>query len=338
MNLIEFTEAGLYCPMGKFYIDPWKPVDRAVISHGHSDHASFGHKHYLCHKDTKPIIEYRLGDIRCQSVTWNETIDINGVKVTLFPAGHVIGSSQIRIEYNGEVWVFSGDYKLEDDGISGAYEPIKCHTFITESTFGLPIYQWLPQTTIYEDMRSWVLDNKRENRASVFIAYSLGKAQRVLDAIKGIDDVIYAHGAIHNMQSHLVAHGLHNVVVENATKETDKNKFKNAIVVAPSSVIGSSWLQKFPDHKLAICSGWMQVRGNQRRRNADKGFALSDHCDFNSLLSAVKETEAETVYVTHGFQSVFSKYLNEIGIKSFEVKTQYGQEEETASTEETERL
>ena len=224
MNLIEFTEAGLYCPMGKFYIDPWKPVDRAVISHGHSDHASFGNKHYLCHHHTKPIIEYRLGDIRCQAVEWNETIDINGVKVSLFPAGHVIGSSQIRIEYNGEVWVFSGDYKLEDDGISGAYESIKCHTFITESTFGLPIYQWQPQATIYEEMRNWVFDNKRENRASVFIAYSLGKAQRVLDALKEVGEVIYAHGAIHNMQSHLVANGLHDVVVENATKETDKNK------------------------------------------------------------------------------------------------------------------
>ena len=160
MNLISFTDRGLFCSQGNFYIDPWKPVDRAVITHGHSDHAYFGHKYYLCHHYTKPILQLRLGDNNYESIGWGETVTMNSVKVSLHPAGHIIGSSQIRVEYNGEVWVVSGDYKTEDDGLSGKFDPIKCNTFITESTFGLPIYKWKPQQQIFENIINWIRDRR----------------------------------------------------------------------------------------------------------------------------------------------------------------------------------
>ena len=206
--LIDFTDKGLYCSQGNFYIDPWKPVDKAVITHGHSDHARWGSKSYLCHHFTKPILQLRLGDNEYQTIGWNEPIHINGVKLSLHPAGHIIGSSQVRIEYNGEVWVISGDYKTEDDGISGAFEPVKCHTFVTESTFGLPIYNWKKQTDIYSAIQHWVSGNITNGKASVLIAYSLGKAQRVLQAVKDVTENIFAHGAVYNMHETLLVAGI----------------------------------------------------------------------------------------------------------------------------------
>src|SRR5690349_16713648 len=167
MRLIEFTDRGLYCPQGAFYIDPWRPVDKAVITHAHSDHARPGNGSYLCHKLTLPLLKLRLGDNSYQSVEWNEPVLINGVRVSLHPAGHIIGSSQIRIEYQGEVWVVSGDYKTENDGISGAFEPVQCNVFITESTFGLPIYKWKPQATLYNSVLEWIQKNKEKNFSSV---------------------------------------------------------------------------------------------------------------------------------------------------------------------------
>ncbi len=329
MSLIKFTDKGLFCCKGNFYIDPWKPVDNAIITHGHSDHARAGSKNYLCHTNSKPVLELRLGEGNYQTCQWEEPIFMNGVKVSLHPAGHVIGSSQIRVEHHGEVWVFTGDYKTENDGISGAYQPVKCHTFITESTFGLPIYKWKPQAGIYTDIQQWILQNKQDSRASVLIAYSLGKAQRVLDAVSTVTDKIYVHGAIYNMQQVLLANKLHHVEVIRITNEINKTEYKNAVIVAPPSAEGTPWMKKFLPYRLGMCSGWMQVRGNIRRRNADKGFALSDHCDFEGLLSSIKATRAEKVFVTHGFQAAFSKYLNEIGIDSQEVTTAYGTGEET---------
>ena len=189
-KLISFTETGLFCKQGNFYIDPWKPVDFAIITHGHSDHARIGHKHYLCHTLTKPILQLRLGENNYQTLAWNEPVFINGVKISLHPAGHIIGSSQVRIEYKGEVWVFTGDYKTVDDGISGQYEAIRCNSFITESTFGLPIYKWKPQQEIYNNIQDWVQQNQQDDKTSVLIAYSLGKAQRVMDAVKNITDTV----------------------------------------------------------------------------------------------------------------------------------------------------
>ena len=222
MPLIEFSDKGLYCRAGDFYIDPWKPVERAVITHGHSDHARWGSKHYLCHTDTKPILEIRLGPGDYQTVDWNSTVYMNGVRVTLHPAGHIIGSSQIRIEHEGEVWVVSGDYKTENDGISGAFEPVKCHTFITESTFGLPIYKWKPQAQIYDDIKTWIRTNQALGKTSVLFAYSLGKAQRILQPVSEVTDTILTHGAVYNVHTALENAGWKLPKVQRVTFDTPK--------------------------------------------------------------------------------------------------------------------
>ena len=333
MPLIHFTDKGLFCPQGNFYIDPWKPVDNAVISHGHSDHSRWGNKNYLCHKDSLPILKLRLGENNFQTAGWNEPIFMNGVSVSFFPAGHIIGSAQVRVEYQGEVWVFTGDFKNEDDGISTAFEPVRCNTFITESTFGLPIYKWRPQEEIFSDMKTWIAGNKANGKSSVFIAYSLGKAQRILKPLAETGLPIYAHGAVYNMHTTLQAAGWKLPDVKRITSETTKEELKECIVIAPSGAEGSPWIKRFSPYATGICSGWMQVRGNARRKNADAGFALSDHADWDGLLSAVKATGAEKVYATHGFQSAFSRYLNEIGIEAGEVKTAYGNDEEGEAEE-----
>ena len=334
MPLIEFTERGLFCPQGNFYIDPWKPVDRAVITHGHSDHARWGSKNYLCHRITLPILQLRLGDNNYQPVDWYEQVNMNGVNISFYPAGHIIGSAQIRVEHKGEVWVFSGDYKTEDDGISTPFEPVKCNVFITESTFGLPIYKWKPQQQIFEEMKTWIAQNKAEGKSSLFIAYSLGKAQRILKPLAETGLPIFVHGAVYNVHQALVNSGWQLPLVHRITPETTKEEMKECIVIAPSGAESSPWAKRFSPHATGICSGWMQVRGNIRRKNADAGFALSDHADWQGLLQAVKATGAGKVYATHGFQSAFSRYLNEHGIEAGEVKTDYGNDEEETATEE----
>jgi len=326
MPLIEFTDKGLYCRPGNFYIDPWKGVDKAVITHAHSDHARWGSKYYLCHHYTKPILQLRLGNNQYESIGWNEPVYINGVRVSLHPAGHIIGSSQVRVEYNGEVWVVSGDYKLENDGISSEFEPVKCHAFITESTFGLPIYNWKPQKEIYAGMQEWIKRNQAAGKSSVLIAYSLGKAQRILLPVAEVTDKIILHGAVYNVHQALVNSGWKLPAVKRVS-EASKEELKGSVIIAPSGAEGSPWIKRFAPYEVGICSGWMQVRGNARRKNADAGFAISDHADWNGLIKACKETEAECIYTTHGFQSVFTRYLNEQGIQSKEVKTEYGGDE-----------
>jgi putative mRNA 3-end processing factor len=335
--LIDFTDRGLYCIQGNFYIDPWKPVDKAIITHGHSDHARWGNRSYLCHHYTKPILQLRLGDNDYQTIGWNEPVFMNGVKISLHPAGHIVGSSQVRVEYNGEIWVVSGDYKTEDDGISGAYEPVKCHTFVTESTFGLPIYNWKKQSAIYSDIQHWIQKNQSNGKASVIIAYSLGKSQRVLQAVKAVTEKIYAHGAVYNMHETLLKANILPAGtlpdITRVTPDMPKETFRNAVILAPPSAESSTWMRRFTPYGLGICSGWMQVRGNQRRKNADEGFVLSDHCDWKGLLSSVEATGAQRVFVTHGFQAVFSRYLNEAGIEAAEIKTEYGTDEEETTQE-----
>lgn len=328
MALIQFTDRGLYCPQGGFYIDPWRPVDRAVITHGHSDHARWGNKSYLCHHHTLPILQLRLGPNHYQSVDWNEPVIMNGVKVSLHPAGHIIGSSQVRVEYLGEVWVVSGDYKCENDGLSGQFEIVPCNTFITESTFGLPIYNWKPQQEIYADMQQWIKELNNDGKTAVLTAYSLGKAQRILQPISETGIPIFLHGAVYNVHRTLVDAGWKLPSAKRVELDAPKESFKKSVVIVPGSAIGSPWMKRFTPYAVGSCSGWMQVRGNVRRRNVDAGFALSDHADWNGLLQTIKATGAEKVFVTHGFQSAFSRYLNEIGIEAGEVKTEFGEEEE----------
>ncbi|MGV6830016.1 MAG: ligase-associated DNA damage response exonuclease [bacterium] len=337
MKIIRFTKKGLYCVPGKFYLDPWFPVDYAVISHGHSDHARWGMKHYLCHEHTKGILQHRISPtINVETLAYNETKLINGVKVSFHPAGHIIGSSQIRLEYKGQVAVFSGDYKVKNDGLTTPFEPVKCHTFITESTFGLPIYNWKPEAQIQKELTHWISNNQSNHRTSVLIGYSLGKAQRILNLVKDTGPV-FVHTSINHLNNAISNAGVQLPQTKLWTAQTDKNELKDAIVIVPPSLVGSNMIKRIPNAATAICSGWMQIRGHRRWQSVDAGFVISDHADWNGLISAVKATEAEEVYVTHGYQAIFSKYLNEIGIKAAEVKTEYGldesQVEETAEKE-----
>ncbi|OLY93643.1 putative mRNA 3-end processing factor [Cnuella takakiae] len=327
MSLIEFTDRGLYCRRGDFYIDPWRPVDKAILTHGHSDHARWGSKAYLCQTDTKPILEVRLGPGIYQTAGYGEHTFINGVQVSFHPAGHIIGSAQVRVEYGGEVWVVSGDYKVENDGLSGQFESVKCHSFVSECTFGLPVYQWKPQAQIFADIQHWVLKNKAAGKSSILFAYSLGKAQRLLPCLTEVTDRILVHGAVYNVHMALANAGIALPEVHRVTPDTPKEWLKGAVVIAPSSAEGTPWMKRFSPYVVGVCSGWMNIRGAMRRRNADAGFPLSDHADWPGLLSAIKSTEAECVYVTHGFTAAFGRYLNEIGIHSKEVKTEYGDDE-----------
>lgn len=328
MGLITFTNKGIYCSQGDFYIDPWRPVNLAVTTHGHADHVKWGNNAYLCHELTKPILQHRLGaDLNIQTLPYNEEISINGVKLSLFPAGHVIGSSQIRLEYKGEICVVSGDYKVEYDGISTAFEPVKCHTFVSESTFGLPIYKWQEQHLIFEQITDWVSDNRDKGKTSVLVAYSLGKAQRL---IKNLDQCgeIYVHNSIANLNDGFLRAGVDLPQTTRITPEIKKESLQQGLVIVPPALAEGKWIKTLQNAATGVCSGWMRVRAGRRWRSADAGFALSDHADWPGLLLAIKETEAEKVFVTHGFTATFSKYLNEIGIESEEVKTQYGSDED----------
>ena len=334
MSLIKFTNKGIYCKQGDFYIDPWQPVDLAVTTHGHADHVKWGNKAYLCHDLTRPILNQRLGpDLKIETLPYNKQIDINGVKLSLFPAGHVIGSSQIRLEYKGEVCVVSGDYKVEYDGISTEFEPVKCHTFVSESTFGLPIYKWQPQNVIFSQIKEWISGNHDKNKTSVLVAYSLGKAQRLIKGLEGYGD-IYVHNSIANLNEGFVKAGVNLPESIRITADTKKDDLQKGIVIVPPALAEGRWIKNLINGATGVCSGWMQVRASRRWRSADAGFALSDHADWPGLLSAIEATEAQKVYVTHGFTSTFSKYLNEIGIESEEVKTQYGNEEDDEKIEE----
>lgn len=329
MGLISFTENGLYCEQGNFYIDPWRPVDHAVITHAHSDHARWGMKKYLAQDDNYHILRARIGeDINLQTIPYRETITINGVSVTLYPAGHIIGSAQVLVEYKGERWVVSGDYKTTDDGISPGFEPVRCHTFITESTFALPVYQWKPQKDVIADIHSWIQENQSKGRNSILAAYSLGKAQRLIHNLGEYGYKFYAHGAIYNMQQ-AINKFIQMPEVTYLTKDVPKEEVKDGVIIVPPSATRTTWVKRWAPYSVGVCSGWMQVRGAQRRRNADAGFVLSDHADWPGLLDAVKATEAERVYATHGFSAVLARYLQEhMGIEAGVVQTQFGEEEE----------
>jgi putative mRNA 3-end processing factor len=328
MALISFTNKGIYCKQGGFYIDPWQPVDLAVTTHGHADHVRFGNKAYLCHELTKPVLLQRLGaDLPVETLPYGKEITINGVRLSFFPAGHVIGSAQVKLEHKGEICVISGDYKVEYDGISTAFEPVKCHTFVSESTFGLPIYKWLPQEEVFGKIRNWVSDNHDQLKTSVLIAYSLGKAQRLIKNLAG-DTNIYVHQSIANLNEGFIKAGVDLPPTIRITPDIKKEELQKGIVIVPPALADGKWMKSLMSASTGICSGWMQVRAGRRWKSADAGFALSDHADWTGLLSAIKATEAEKVFITHGFVSTFSRYLNETGISAEEVTTRYGHEGE----------
>jgi putative mRNA 3-end processing factor len=327
VSLLELTSKGLYCARADVYIDPWRPVERALITHAHADHSRYGHQHYLAHHHSAPIMRHRLGNIDVQGTEYAEIININGVHFSFHPAGHIPGSAQIRVEHKGEVWVASGDYKLEPDGISTPFESVKCHCFITESTFGLPAFKWKPQKEIFDEVNTWWRKNAEQGKASVLTGYSLGKAQRLLANVDANIGPIYTHGAIDEINQLMLKHQIIELPeIHRVIGLEKKEDYRGALIVAPPSVQGSPWLKKLQPYSLAMASGWMALRGIRRRRGADKGFVISDHADWDALNTAIKESAAERVLVAHGYTDIFSRWLQEQGYDAQPLQTEYGDE------------
>ena len=336
--LLEFNDRGIYCAAGNFYIDPWQPVKNAVITHAHSDHARWGSQKYLAHTLSREVLKYRLGDIDLETVDFNQPVNLNGVQISLHPAGHIIGSAQVRVEYKGEVWVVSGDYKVEDDGISEPFEPVKCHSFISECTFGMPVYKWRPQQEIFDGMNNWWRQNVDEGKTTVLVGYSLGKAQRILQGLDLSIGSVYTHGVIENTNEALRRNGVKLKPTQKITADSNREEMRKGLIICPPSSVGTPWMRKFYPYSFGYCSGWMALRGAKRRRAADRGFVLSDHADWEGLIGAIKATECETVYLTHGYTASFSRYLTEIGYDAHEAHTIYGGDEVNEADEDPVKL
>lgn len=327
-DLVQRTARGLYCPAGGFYIDPWRKVDRAVITHAHADHARTGHRHYLASARSEKVLRSRLGEsIDLQTLNWGEQIRIGDVQVSLHPASHVLGAAQVRIEHRGDVWVVSGDYRVESDATCDTFESVRCNTFITESTFGLPVYQWLPQQIVFDQINQWWATNAQNKTTSALFCYSFGKAQRILAGLDPSIGPIICHGAVNKLNEAYRSSGV--TLPDTCLKSefTDKAALPRALVVAPPSVAGSQWMRSLGRVSDAFASGWMQIRGARRRRSLDRGFVLSDHADWPGLQAAIRDSQATRVIVTHGYEAVMVRWLREQGLQADSFETEFGDED-----------
>lgn len=328
MDLLRTTENGLYCEAGDFYIDPWAAVDRAVITHAHGDHARWGSRLYACSHESERVLNTRLFNANIEPRSWNETFSINGVKLSLHPAGHILGSAQIRVEHRGEVWVVSGDYKVEPDPTCTPFEPVRCNVFITESTFGLPIYRWSPQHETFSEIAAWWKSNREAGRASIVFAYALGKAQRLLAGLAPMaQGEFYTHGAVERLNRDYRDCGVSLPATTYAASVPKGHDWTGAMIIAPPSAAGSTWLRRFGSASTAFASGWMRVRGARRRRSVDRGFSLSDHVDWPALMSAIDATGAERVLVTHGYRETVVRALRERGLDANTLASRWEGEE-----------
>jgi len=327
-DLIVLRPDGLYCPAGGFHIDPWRAVDRAVITHAHADHARRGHQHYLAATDARHVLQARLGEIRLQTLAYGEPLVVNGVRVSLHPAGHVLGSAQVRVELAGRVWVASGDYKLGADPTCTPFEPVVCDTFITESTFGLPVYRWAPDAAVFAQINDWWRANAEAGITSVLFCYAFGKAQRILAGVDASIGPTFCHGAVEPLNDAYRTSGVRLAQTRRAADVSDKREFRRALVLAPPSAQGTPWLRRFGEYSDAFASGWMQLRGVRRRRAVDRGFVLSDHADWPGLMQAVAATGAQRVIVTHGQVPVMVRWLAAQGLQAEAFATEYGDETE----------
>ncbi len=334
-RLLERTDHGLYCAVGDFHVDPWRPVKRAIITHAHSDHARAGSQSYLTAERGVDILRDRVGNESViQGIPFGEPVVHNGVRVSLHPAGHILGSAQARIEHQGQVWVVSGDYKTVPDRTCDAFEPLRCQVFITESTFGLPIYRWRNNDELVAEVNDWWRTNQERGRTSIILAYALGKAQRVLAGLDSSIGPLLMHGAVERYVPLYRAAGIELPECRRATTENARETRGRAMVIAPPSAAGTPWLRKFGDVSLAFASGWMQIRGTRRRRAVDRGFAISDHADWEGLLSAIDATGAEEIVVTHGYRSTLVRWLTEHGKRARAIATAFEGEMEGVDVQE----
>ena len=335
MPLLTLTPRGLYCETGDFYVDPWEPVDRAVITHAHGDHATWGSRAYLTSSVGVGVLRARLEPgASIRGVEYGQTLPLNGARVSLHPAGHILGSSQVRIEHGGEVWVVSGDYKTDPDPTCTPFEPVPCHTFVTESTFGLPIYRWPSQRDVFEEINAWWRSNAQAGKTTLLFGYTLGKAQRLLAGLDASIGPILTHGAVERMTRAYRDAGIPLPATRYAGTATDRADSTGALVVAPPYAGGSLWVRRFGSHSTGFASGWMLVRGARRRQSLDRGFPLSDHVDWPSLLAAVEATGAQEVWVTHGFTAPVVRWLREKGLDARAIQTRFEGERDDEVAEE----
>jgi putative mRNA 3-end processing factor len=336
-DLVVARPEGLYCPPGDFHIDPWRPVARAVITHAHADHARRGHGAYLAQADGAGVLRARLGDISLQVLAYGEAVTIGGVRVSLHPAGHVLGSAQVRLEHRGRVWVVSGDYHVDGHTAFGpdagaadpnptcaAFAPVRCHCFVTESTFALPIYRWRPPAEVMSEVNAWWAANAAAGRPSLLMAYSFGKAQRLLAGIDAGIGPIVVHGAVASINEAYRSAGVRLPETRGLETLPDRQALRRALVIAPPAVHGSAWARRLGDFGDAFASGWMRLRGARRRQGVDRGFVLSDHADWPGLQRAIAATGAERVIVTHGYEAVMVRWLQQQGLQAGSFRTEYG--------------
>jgi putative mRNA 3-end processing factor len=327
-DLIVARPEGLYCPTGDFHIDPWRPVRCAVITHGHGDHARNGMGAYHCADESLPILRWRLGDQAYHAHAYGEAFTLGGARVSLHPAGHVLGSAQVRIEVGGEVWVVSGDYKRQPDPTCAPFDVVRCDTFITEATFGLPVYRWPDTAAVARDIVAWRRHCGERGEAAVLYCYALGKAQRLLAELAGVDDQpALLHGAIAAGVAVYRTAGIAMLDTVAVADEGSPRDYAGRLILAPPSAAGSPWLRRFRHAQQAFASGWMRIRGNRRRRNYDRGFVISDHADWPALLGTVRDTGASRVIATHGNTDAIIRCLREQGIAAEAFRTDYGGEE-----------
>ena len=338
--LVE-TDAGLYCPEGDFHIDPWGPVSRAVITHAHGDHARAGSAHYLCTPESRLLLRRRFGpDASIEAVPYGASLTLGDVRLSFHPAGHVLGSAQIRIEGAGGVWVLSGDYKRAADPTCAAFEPVRCHTFVSESTFGLPIYRWDPAADVIADLLAWRDRNGVEGRTSVLFCYTIGKVQRVLAELARVTDrPAFVHGMMLGMIDAYRDAGVDMLPVRSVIERTSRGRASvpqtslvGELVLAPLSARGTPWMRRLGDISDAFASGLMRVRGVRRQRAYDRGFVFSDHADWPALLATIKETGATRVLATHGHAEPLARHLASAGLETGTLRTAW--EGEAAQTDE----
>ncbi|HEY4263557.1 MAG TPA: ligase-associated DNA damage response exonuclease [Schlesneria sp.] len=332
--LVTLTNDGLYCEAGGFHIDPWNPVPYSVITHAHGDHLCAGCEHYLVTRDSFQIFRVRMGDVAVAGLSYGERFERNGVHLSLHPAGHILGSAQVRLEYRGEVWVVSGDYKLADDPTCAPFEPVRCHTLITESTFGLPIYRWNSSVELFASINAWWRSNQAAGKTSLLFGHTLGKAQRLLAGIDSSIGPIFTHGAVERMtqayrESNIVLPATQRVSEAVITRGKEK-PWSGGLVIAPTWATSPAWLRRFEPYSDAIASGWMQIRGTRRRKAVDRGFPISDHADWPGLLTAINESGASRILATHGFAPVLARYCREMGLDGDVIVTRFGDEETNA--------
>lgn len=328
MALVTVNAGGLYCPAGDFYIDPWRPAPRAVITHAHGDHLRAGSDEYLLARPGLSLARRRLPpEARVRALEYGEPVMLGGVRVSLHPAGHVLGSAQVRLEHGGETWVVSGDYKRDPDPTCAPFEVVPCDVFISEATFALPVYRWTPTAAVAAEIHAWWMANRERGLASVLFAYALGKAQRVLAELAALtQEPVYVHGAVASLVEAYREAGVA-MLPTLAPEATRRASYAGALVLAPPSAAGSTWMRRFGEAATGFCSGWMRVRGDRRRRGYDRGFVLSDHADWPSLLRTFRDTGARRILLTHGHTETMCRYLREQGIDAAALATDYGAED-----------